>query len=53
MKKKLLVLMLAFVMVFAFAAPAMAADSLTHGDMAALVGNVTIPADVKATDTVT
>lgn len=53
MKKKLLVLMLAFVMVFAFAAPAMAANSLTHGDMAALVGNVTIPADVKATDTVT
>lgn len=53
MKKKLLVLMLAFVMVFAFAAPAMAADGLTHGDMAALVGNVTIPAETKATDAVT
>ena len=54
MKKSFLILMLACVMVFAFAAPAMAADTpMTHGDMAALVGDITIPAEKDVDDALT
>ena len=54
MKKKLLSVLLACVMVFAFAAPAMAADiPMTHGDMEALVGEITIPAEKDVDDALT
>lgn len=54
MKKKLLVVMLACMMVFAFAVPAMAADiPMTHGDMEALVGEISIPAEKDVDDALT
>ncbi|MGN0963052.1 MAG: CocE/NonD family hydrolase, partial [Clostridia bacterium] len=57
MKKKLFSVLLICVMVFAFAAPVMAADALQHGDVAALLNTdaakIAIPAEKEATDTLT